>query len=158
MSFVIGKKTIKRRIEFEAEGDLGEKVPSSFVLTMLRPSKPTAKEFSKLFAEFADLLAKQQDDKSEDRISVVAFTEQVDIAEQKLADFVRSKIQDWDSVHDEFKNPLQFSDENLMDLFADIEARRAVFENYRELVAGRKSEAEKNLGNSADTGSAPSLQ
>lgn len=153
MPLVLGSKNIKRQIIFDAEGDLGEKVPSSFVITVERPSKPVSKQFSRLFAEFADVLAQRQND---DSVSVVEFTERVDTAEQALSDFVKHKIQGWQEVMGPDQQPLEFNPENLEALFADRDARRAVFEDYQALVSGRKKEAEENLKNSGPAGQEPS--
>jgi hypothetical protein len=158
MSLVIGTKNIKRRIVFDAEGDLGEKIASSFIVTVERPSKPVCKEFSVFFARFADVLAERQNDKPGEGGSVEAFTEKVDVAEQALSDFVKGKISGWDEVYAPDKEVLEFNTENLNALFADREARRAVFDNYQELVSGRKKEAAENLKKSEPAGQDQSHQ
>jgi len=146
MAFVIGNKTIKRRVEFEAEGDLGEKVPCSFVLVVERPDKPTSSEFSRLFAQFADVLAEGRPSEMGEAFSASAFTDRVDIAEQNLSSFVQSKITGWEDVYTIDKTPLAFNADGLKALFMDRESRRAVFEDYQALVSGRRKDAEKNSG------------
>ena len=145
MAIVIGIKNIKREITFDAEGDLGEKVPSTFVLVVERPSKPVCKEFSLLFAKFADVLSAVNNADEKQKQSVESFTNNIDEAEQALADFVQKKIAGWQDVMMPDGQPLAFTEENLQSLFNDREARRAVFEDYQELVTGRKKAAEKNL-------------
>jgi hypothetical protein len=151
MAFVIGKKTIKRRIEFEVEGDLGELEPCSFVLVVERPDKSTSKAFSLLFARFADVLAQGKPVEGES-FQMEQFTERVDAAEQELSDFVRGKISGWEDVSGPDNQPLAFNADNLDALFADRDARRAVFENYQALVTSRKADAQKNSGTPADAG------
>ena len=163
MALVIGIKSIKRRIHFDAEGDLGEKVASSFVVIVERPTKSVSKKFSLLFAKFADVLAERKNDEPGEGGSVVAFTEKVDVAEQALSDFVKGKISGWMEVSTVDADSgetvsMVFNDENLSMLFSDREARRAVFENYQELVSGRKKEADENLKKSANAGSEQNLQ
>lgn len=163
MALVIGIKSIKRRIHFDAEGDLGEKVPASFVVIVERPTKSVSKKFSMLFAKFADVLAERQNEQPGESGSVVEFTEKVDVAEQVLSDFVKCKISGWmevSTVDEESGDVVSmvFNEENLNKLFSDREARRAVFEDYQELVSGRKKEADDNLKKSEKAGSGQNLQ
>lgn len=144
MSFIVGKKEIKREIKFDAEGDLGELVPSMFVVTVERPTKPVSKEFSLLFAEFSDVLSAVKNREADEAFSAVRFTQDLDAVEQKLSDFVKGKIAGWDHVMDVNNAPVPFSSENLDQVFADKDARRAIFEDYQQLVSGRRKDAEKN--------------
>lgn len=144
MSFIVGKKEIKREIKFDAEGDLGEPVPSMFVVTVERPTKQVSKEFSLLFAGFSDVLSSVRNKDADAEFSAVQFTRKLDEAEQQLSDFVKGKISGWDHVLDTNNAPLPFNAENLDVIFSDKDARRAIFEDYQQLVSGRKKEAEKN--------------
>jgi len=150
--FVVGKKIIKRKIEFDAEGDLGEVVPSMFEVDIERPSKPVSKEFSLLFAGFSDVLSRVANKKEDENFSAVNFTNDLDAAEQKLSDFVKGKISGWNHVYDIDKQLIPFNADNLESVFADKDSRRAIFEDYQQLVSGRKKEAEKNSEKQVDVG------
>lgn len=143
MSLKIGKKTIKCKVEFVAEGDLGDSVDASFVIIYKRPSSKEGKDFNALNAKFADEIAVMTD--KESQLSITDRSESVNKAEQEMSDFVRERITGWEQVFDDENESLAFSDEALSLLFDDREARRAVFNRYQGLVSFRKKEEEKNL-------------
>ena len=152
MALILGKKTIKRRIKFDAKGDEGDIVPSSFAIEIERPTKAVAKEFSLLFAKFIDLLGDNEKAADDKKVSLVDFTKNMNDVEQELSDFVKDRISNWYDVMTPEQEPLAFDQESLELLFGDQESRRAVFVDYKELVTGHKEQAEKNSKKQVEAG------
>lgn len=140
--FKIGKKEIKCKVEFEAEGDFGEMQPVAITIHYQRPTVEEGKKFSKLNAGFADAVKAMTEDNGS---SVEAASEEINKLEQEMSDFVRERITGWNEVQDDAGEPLPFNPENLGLLFNDRDARRGVFNRYQQLITGRKEAAAENL-------------
>lgn len=147
--FKVGGKEIKCKVKFKAEGDFDEMVDVEITIHYKRPTVEEGKQFSKMNAEFADAVKSMVGDES---ASVADTSDKINELEQKMSDFVRTRITSWADVHDADGNPLPFNEENLLLLFNDRDARRGVFNRYQQLITGRKEQAEKNSGKQDEAG------
>lgn len=149
MSFKISNKNIKCKVTFKAEADLDEMVDVAIVIEYRRPTVEEGKQFSRLNAEFADAVKAMVGNES---ASVAETSDKVNGLEQKMSDFVRTRITGWADVQDGDGNPLPFNEDNLLLLFNDRDARRGVFSRYQQLITGRKEAEAAELKKSEATG------